>query len=40
MYLGGGDSNSAFKEYKTVSSFLFVTLSQLLVDKNTDVVAA
>ena len=34
------DSNSAFKEYKTVVSFLFVTLSQLLVGKNTDMVAA
>ena len=34
------DSNSAFKEYKTVVSFLFVTPSQLLVGKNTDMVAA
>jgi hypothetical protein len=36
-YFWGGDSNSAFKGYKTVFS---LTPSQLLVGKNTDVVAA
>jgi len=39
-FWGQKDSNSAFKEYKTVFSFLFVTPSQLLVGKNIEMVAA